>query len=383
PRGLRAALPPRPVRRHAAARGAPADATVRPRDHPAGRAVRRARRPDAAAAPGVAAHPVAGLPQDHPAGHARHRRGDLHVGRGLRHVGASGPHPRASQGSAAAPSRRADGDYTGVHRAEAAGAGHADRGSAARRGAGAGELKPAASTARAFVGAHIRRTRMSEQAQIRSRPAAVASPSAGRAARRSRQAGAALERAPIAGWQVAAGRVAVVVGLIALWEMLTRIGVLDPFFWSTPGAIATTWWKTIQAGNAFGDTWYTFRSTLLGFAIGTGLGAAIGLAFWWSRYWARMVEPLLIAFHAMPKLALAPIVVLVFGLELPSKVAMAVALTIVVTAITAYAGVRSVDPDLEKLLFSLGASRWQVFTKVVVPWTMPWVISALRLNIGL
>jgi NitT/TauT family transport system permease protein len=223
---------------------------------------------------------------------------------------------------------------------------------------------------------------MSEQAQILARPA-VARPTAGRAARRSRQAGAALEPARIAGWQVAAGRIGVVVGLIALWEVLTRIGVLDPFFWSTPGAIATTWWKTIQAGSAFGDTWYTFRSTLLGFAIGTGLGAAIGLAFWWSRYWARIVEPLLIAFHAMPKLALAPIVVLVFGLELPSKVAMAVALTIVVTALTAYAGVRSVDPDLEKLLFSLGASRWQVFTKVVVPWTMPWVISALRLNIGL
>src|SRR5229473_2028633 len=116
---------------------------------------------------------------------------------------------------------------------------------------------------------------MSEQAQILARPAVVASPTAGRAARRSRRAGAALEPASIAGWRVAVGRI----------------------------------------------------------------GVAIGLAFWWSRYWARIVEPLLIAFHAMPKLALAPIVVLVFGLELPSKVAMAVALTIVVTAITAYSGV--------------------------------------------
>lgn len=225
---------------------------------------------------------------------------------------------------------------------------------------------------------------MSEQAQILTRPAvAVEAHQKTTGGRLRRGAGALLEPTPIAGWQVLLGRVAAVVAIIALWEGLTYTGLLDPFFWSTPSAIAATWWKTVQAGTAFGDTWYTFRSTLIGFVLGTGLGAAIGLAFWWSRLGARIVEPLLIAFHAMPKLALAPIIVLVFGLDLPSKVAMAVALTIVVTAITAYSGVRSVDPDLEKLLFSLGASRWQVFTKVVVPWTMPWVISALRLNIGL
>src|SRR5437868_9488407 len=209
------------------------------------------------------------------------------------------------------------------------------------------------------------------------------SPPRAPAAIRRRRVGAAMEPPPVSGWLVLAGRVGAIVGIIVFWEVATHVGVLDPFFWSTPSAIWATWLKTLGAGTGFSDTWYTFKSTLLGLAIGTGLGTAIGLSFWWSRYWARIVEPLLIAFHAMPKLALAPIVVLVFGLDLPSKVAMAVALTVVVTAISAYSGVRSVDPDLEKLLFSLGANRWQVFTKVVVPWSMPWVISALRLNIGL
>jgi NitT/TauT family transport system permease protein len=224
---------------------------------------------------------------------------------------------------------------------------------------------------------------MSEQAQVLARPAVdLAAGKRGAGATGRRMTGV-MEPPPISQWLVLAGRVGAIVGIIVLWEALTKIGWLDAFFWSTPSAIWATWLKTVQSGAALSDTWYTFRSTLIGFALGTGLGAAIGLSFWWSRYWARIVEPLLIAFHAMPKLALAPIVVLVFGLDLPSKVAMAVALTIVVTAISAYSGVRSVDADLERLLFSLGANRWQVFTKVVVPWSMPWVISALRLNIGL
>jgi NitT/TauT family transport system permease protein len=224
---------------------------------------------------------------------------------------------------------------------------------------------------------------MSEQVQALASPAIAGRPSARPAARRGPRGAAALEPRPLAPAWVLVGRVAAILGAIAAWELATRLHLLDSFFWSTPSAIWATWLKTVQAGTALQDTLFTFRSTLLGFALGTGLGAAIGLAFWWSRYLARIVEPLLIAFHAMPKLALAPVVVLVFGLDLPSKVAMAVAMTIVVTALTAYAGVKSVDPDLEKLLFTLGASRWQVFTKVIVPWTLPWVISALRLNIGL
>jgi NitT/TauT family transport system permease protein len=90
-----------------------------------------------------------------------------------------------------------------------------------------------------------------------------------------------------------------------------------------------------------------------------------------------------VTFNAIPKLALAPILIILFGIGFASKVALAVALTIVPAAMAAYGGVRSVDKDLETLLFSLGASRFQVFAKVVVPWAMPWIVSSLRVNIGL
>ena len=95
------------------------------------------------------------------------------------------------------------------------------------------------------------------------------------------------------------------------------------------------------------------------------------------------MQPFVICFESIPKLALAPLIILVFGIGLASKVAIAVALTVVVSTLTTYAGVQAVDPDSERLFYSLGASRLQVFLKLVIPSVLPWTISVLRVNIGL
>jgi len=131
-------------------------------------------------------------------------------------------------------------------------------------------------------------------------------------------------------------------------------------------------------GDAWTDIGFTFRSTIIGFLIGTIAGSALGLSFWWSRNYAAIVQPYIICFESLPKLALAPLIVLVFGIGLASKVAIATALTLVVSTLTAYAGVKAVDPDGEKLFYSLGATRMQVFRKLVIPSCLPWIISVLR-----
>lgn len=179
------------------------------------------------------------------------------------------------------------------------------------------------------------------------------------------------------------GRLIVFVSIMLLWEMGARIGIIDAFFWSMPSQIIQTWMVIAIDGSVWSDTFYTFQSTIYGFVIGTVGGAVIGLSFWWSKYYAKVTEPFLIIFEAMPKLALAPIIVLIFGIGLSSKIAMAVAITIIITTLTTYNGMKQVDKDLVRMIFALGASKWQVFTKVVVPWTMPAIISALRINIGL
>jgi NitT/TauT family transport system permease protein len=184
-------------------------------------------------------------------------------------------------------------------------------------------------------------------------------------------------------WVIVLTQVAILIAIVALWQAAADYGWIDGFFWSKPSAIYTTLIKFFTEGDAWTDISFTFRSTIFGFAIGTTAGSMLGLSFWWSRNYAAIVQPYIICFESLPKLALAPLVILVFGLGLASKVAIATALTLVVSTLTAYAGVKAVDPDQEKLFYSLGASRMQVFCKLVVPFCLPWIISVLRVNIGL
>jgi NitT/TauT family transport system permease protein len=184
-------------------------------------------------------------------------------------------------------------------------------------------------------------------------------------------------------WAIVAVQIGILVGAIALWQAAADLGWIDGFFWSKPSAIYDTLIKFFAEGDAWTDIGFTFRSTIFGFFLGTTCGSLLGLSFWWSRNYAAIVQPYIICFESLPKLALAPLVILVFGMGLASKVAIATALTLVVSTLTAYAGVKALDGDSEKLFYSLGATRWQVFRKLVVPFCLPWIISVLRVNIGL
>src|SRR4051794_4213425 len=184
-------------------------------------------------------------------------------------------------------------------------------------------------------------------------------------------------------WALLSVQIGILVGGIGLWEMAANYGWIDAFFWSRPSAIYRTFIIFFTTGDAWTDIGFTFRSTIFGFLIGTTAGSLFGLSFWWSRNYAAIVQPYIICFESIPKLALAPLIILVFGLGLTSKVAIASALTLVVSTLTSYAGVKALDADSERLFYSLGATRMQVFRKLVVPFCLPWIISVLRVNIGL
>ena len=158
---------------------------------------------------------------------------------------------------------------------------------------------------------------------------------------------------------------------------------MDPYFWSRPSQILQTTWLQITQGTLIRDIIYTSASTLIGFVFGTLFGALLGLSFWWSKSYAGICEPYLIVLNALPKLALGPVLVILFGIGFFSKVVLAFLMTVITTALSAHSGVKSVDPQMETLMYSLGAKRRQVFSKVVVPWSLPWIVSCLRINIAL
>lgn len=183
--------------------------------------------------------------------------------------------------------------------------------------------------------------------------------------------------------RIIVGRILVGIFLFAGWEFFTRIGWMDSYYWSCPSAILSTAWIQLTQGTLLRDIAYTSGSTVIGFVTGTLTGALLGLSFWWSKTYAGISEPFLIILNALPKLALGPVLVILFGIGFFSKAVLAFLMTVVTSAISAYGGVKSVDPALETLMVSLGAKRRQVFAKVVVPWSMPWIISSLRINIAL
>ena len=173
------------------------------------------------------------------------------------------------------------------------------------------------------------------------------------------------------------------IGLILLWEAGSRLGWIDDFFFSSPSEILATAATKWESGQLWRDIRYTSASTLLGFVLGTSVGTLVGLLFWFSRRTALVAEPWMIVLNALPKLALAPVLVIWFGIGFSSKVVLAFLMTVVVAAMSAYSGVQTVDPALTTLMISLGAKRRQVFTHLVVPSAMPSVITGLRVNIAL
>lgn len=173
------------------------------------------------------------------------------------------------------------------------------------------------------------------------------------------------------------------IALIAFWEAGSQLGIIDPFFFSSPTEILQTAIVKWRSGQLPRDIVYTASSTLLGFLLGTGIGSVIGLMFWFSRSVAMVAEPWLIVLNALPKLALAPVLVILTGIGFASKVILAFLMTVVVAAMSAYGGVQTVDPALQTLMVSLGARRGQVFARLVVPSAMHSMITGLRVNIAL
>ncbi len=175
---------------------------------------------------------------------------------------------------------------------------------------------------------------------------------------------------------------AAVIGFFALWEIGVRAGWISAFLVGSPAGIFSFAYKMMLSGELLSDTWYTLFEAILGFIIGTIFGSLLGLALWYSVFVARLVEPFIVAINSVPKIALAPIVVLWFGTGLVSKVALSVSLTAIVALIAAYQAAKDADVDLQSLLISMGADKHQVFFKAVVPSTLPSIIATFRINVG-
>jgi NitT/TauT family transport system permease protein len=170
--------------------------------------------------------------------------------------------------------------------------------------------------------------------------------------------------------------------LIAAWEWATGKQALNAFLFGSPSAIWGHLVKMWSDGSLLRDSWVTGSETLLGFLLGNVIGTVLGLGLWYSRFVSRVVQPFIVAIGSIPIVALAPIMIIWFGTGMVSKVAMSTLSVVVVALVIAYKGAMSVDDDQINLMRTLGAVKWQIFRKIVVPASLGDIFAGLKLTTG-
>lgn len=210
-------------------------------------------------------------------------------------------------------------------------------------------------------------------------PAAVAEPLSARETPGARAA--RLRRLQVTAW-----RWAILVAFLLGWEIGATRGIIDPFFYSQPTAIAVRLWEWASEGTAEGPLWYhlwvTMEESLAGFFSGAIAGVVVGIALGRNRMLADVFSIYIKVINSIPRVVLAPIFIMIFGLGLGSKVALSFVMVFFVVFSNAFQGVREADRNMIANAQILGATPWQLTRSVIVPSAMSWIFASLHVSFG-
>jgi NitT/TauT family transport system permease protein len=181
-------------------------------------------------------------------------------------------------------------------------------------------------------------------------------------------------------WLVRAGQIGVGLVLIALWEIASG-RLIDPFFISSPAAVAARLWRWAGDGTLALHAGYTLRATAMGFALGALAGFAVGFALGRSDLAARIFDPYITAIYCLPKIALAPLFLLWFGIGIESKIAMAAAIVFFLVFLNTFAGVRAVERIHLDSVRIMGGGTLDLLRYVVLPSAAAWVLTGLKISV--
>ena len=177
-------------------------------------------------------------------------------------------------------------------------------------------------------------------------------------------------------------QVVILIGFLAVWEILANRNIIDSFIMSQPSRI----WETLTdlgSNDLLTHIGVTVYETVVGFLLGTILGTMIAIMLWWSEFLSDVLEPYLVVLNSLPKVALGPVIIIWVGAGTPAIIVMAVAISLVVTILENLNGFIKTDKDLIKMTKTFKASKFQILTKIVIPANISTFINSLKVNIGL
>jgi len=182
-------------------------------------------------------------------------------------------------------------------------------------------------------------------------------------------------------------RLAFAVVWLGSWELTTRLGIVDKFFFGMPSGVVQKLWTWFTEGTALGPLWeqvaVTMEETVLGFLVGSVLGIVMGVLLGGNRLLADVLSPYIKAANSIPRVVLGALFAISLGLDLKSKVATASILVFFVVFFNAFQGVREVDRNLVANARILGAGNRRLTTEVIIPSALSWIAASLHISFGL
>jgi NitT/TauT family transport system permease protein len=170
--------------------------------------------------------------------------------------------------------------------------------------------------------------------------------------------------------------------MVGLWEALARLGVINPFYVPPPSKVAATLFTLFEDGEIWTHIEATFYAALLGLALGVIVGAVLGASAALLPYVGELLDPVMTVLNAVPRIILAPLFVIWFGIGIASKVAVTFVLIAVLFFFTVYSGIKEVDQRLVDRVRTLGGGRAVLLREVYLPAVTAWALSQLKVAVG-
>jgi NitT/TauT family transport system permease protein len=178
-------------------------------------------------------------------------------------------------------------------------------------------------------------------------------------------------------------RVTILLFFLGIWELSAALVWVNPFITSSPSRIFKTLIALYQNGTLFYHVGTTLGETLAGFLLAVVLGYGIALLLWWSDAFRRISEPYFVVLNALPKIALGPLIIIWCGTGKTAIIFMTILIGLIVAILNMLNGFMATDTNKMLLMKSMGASKLQILTKLVIPSSLPNFISMLKINVGM
>ena len=178
-------------------------------------------------------------------------------------------------------------------------------------------------------------------------------------------------------------QILIILVFLSSWELLARLNIINTFIFSSPSKIFATIINLYKSQKILNHIWVTTYETIISFLVATFLGVIIASILWWNKRLHRIIEPYLTILNSLPKVALGPMIIIWFGAGIKSIIFMALLISLIITIINVYEGFNNTNINKIRLMKALGANKWQTYFKLVLPNSIPNIISALKINVSM